>query len=611
MQLLLRKSREGGYAPRISRGSLDAVALPRSVDAGRLGDGSPRSVAKLLVGWLALGFGVLSWTAGATPVEGQPPNIVLLVLDDVGYSDLGCYGSEIRTPHLDQLAERGLRFTRFDTKAICAPSRAALLTGVEPHALGMADLPSRATAKPERFERNSICGELPANVDMLPEALRRAGYSTWAVGKWHLIPDWEDGSAGNNASYPLQRGFDAFYGFKKGWTDQYHPALIRDNRSIASPTDPDYHFSEDLVEESITLIDAHQKQKPAAPFFLLLGMGVAHAPIQVPHAYIERYAGIYEKGWDKLREERFERMQRMGLLPSGLRLPANEPGDPSWDSLTDQQRRVYARFMATYAGFLEHGDTQIGRLIAHLQKLGLERNTLIVVLSDNGAASESKPGMFRNPYSGASTLEEMDAHLDELGTDKTQALYQRPWAMLGSTPYRRYKLWPFLGGVRAPLILLPPGGVADPGAIRTQMVNIVDIAPTIAEFAGANFATDAAGEPALPLAGIAFNRVIASPTAPPTRSVQFFELRGNRAITSGSWRAVTMHRPGTPFEDDRWALYNLAHDPFETHDLAAEQPRRLQELIQQWRDEAARNHALPLTEPTPAVLSVSGFEDGW
>jgi len=584
---------------------------PRKLGAGQIGSASQPTTKLLALYRLALAFGVLICTAGAAAVEGRRPNIVLLVLDDVGYSDLGCYGSEIRTPHIDRLAQRGLRFTRFDTKAICAPSRAALLTGVEPHSLGMADLPSRATTKPERLERSSICGEFPANVDMLPQALRRAGYSTFAVGKWHLIPDWEDGSAGNNASYPLQRGFDAFYGFKKGWTDQYHPALVRDNRTIASPNNPDYHLSEDLVEQSQAFIDAHRKQKPAAPFFLLLGLGVAHAPIQVPRAYVDHYAGIYERGWDRLREERFERMQRMGLFPSGLRLPARDPGDLSWDSLTDQQRRVYARFMATYAGFLEHGDAQIGRLITYLQELGLERNTLFVVLSDNGAASESKPGMFRHPYSGSSTLEEMDAHLDELGTDKTQALYQRPWAMLGSAPYRRYKLWPFLGGVRAPLIILPPGGSKDPGGIRHQLVNIVDLAPTIAEFAEAQFASTVAAEPVIPLAGISFGRIIAKPTAPSVRSVQFFELRGNRAITSGSWRAVTMHRPGTPFEDDRWGLYDLENDPLEVTDLAATHPQKLQELIKQWSEEANKNHALPLKEPTPAVLRASGFEDGW
>jgi arylsulfatase A-like enzyme len=443
--------------------------------------------------WLALGLGLLGWTTDAAAVERQPPNIVLVVLDDVGYSDLGCYGSEIKTPQIDRLAERGLRFTRFDTKAICSPSRAALLTGIEPHALGMADLPSRATARPEHLERNSTSGVLPANIDMLPQALRRAGYATFAVGKWHLIPDWEDGTEGNNASFPLQRGFDAFYGFKKGWTDQYHPGLFRDNRATVPPGKDDYHLSEDLVDECIALVDAHQKRKPSAPFFLLLGMGVAHAPIQAPRAYIDRYAGVYEAGWDKLREDRFNRMQRMGLVPPGARLPPRESGDPSWDSLTDQQQRVYARFMATYAGFLEHGDAQIGRLLAHLEERDLTKNTLIVVLSDNGAASESKPGMFRHPYNGSSTIEEMDAHLDELGTDKTQALYQRPWAMLGSTPYRRYKLWPQLGGVRAPLIVVPPGGSSDPGAIRTQLVDTVDLAPTMAEFAGAQFAGEVGG----------------------------------------------------------------------------------------------------------------------
>lgn len=593
-------------------GWLDAAVPGRNPDACNRAGGISRPAAEpFVLCWLALGLGLLGWTTDAAAVERQPPNIVLVVLDDVGYSDLGCYGSEIKTPQIDRLAERGLRFTRFDTKAICSPSRAALLTGIEPHALGMADLPSRATARPEHLERNSTSGVLPANIDMLPQALRRAGYATFAVGKWHLIPDWEDGTEGNNASFPLQRGFDAFYGFKKGWTDQYHPRLFRDNRATVPPGKDDYHLSEDLVDECIALVDAHQKRKPSAPFFLLLGMGVAHAPIQAPRAYIDRYAGVYEAGWDKLREDRFNRMQRMGLVPPGARLPPRESGDPSWDSLTDQQQRVYARFMATYAGFLEHGDAQIGRLLAHLEERDLTKNTLIVVLSDNGAASESKPGMFRHPYNGSSTIEEMDAHLDELGTDKTQALYQRPWAMLGSTPYRRYKLWPQLGGVRAPLIVVPPGGSSDPGAIRTQLVDTVDLAPTMAEFAGAQFAGEVGGEPAITPSGVSFARIIRSPAASPTRSVQFFSLRGNRAITSGSWRAVAMHRPGTPFEDDRWALFDLTTDPFETDDVSEQHPEKLRELIQLWWSEADKHHALPLQEPSPTVLRASGFEDGW
>lgn len=550
--------------------------------------------------------------ASGPAVTAQQPNIVVIVLDDAGFSDLGCYGSEIRTPHLDRLAANGLRFTRFDTKSICAPSRAALLTGVEAHALGMADLPSKAATRPADFTRHSTCGELPANVDLLPQALQRAGYSTWLLGKWHLIPSWEDGAPGRNSSFPLQRGFDYACFFKMGWTDQYRPELYEGNARLPVPSDPGYHFTTDMVDRGIRLIDAQRRDHAAKPFFLYLGLGVPHAPIQVPASYIDRYAGVYERGWDVLRAERFARLQRLGLVPADATLPALDPGDPAWDTLTDQEHRVFARFMATYAGFLEHGDEQIGRLVAHLEQTGLAKDTLIVVLSDNGPASESKPGRFRHPYSGDPTpLAEMDAHLDELGTDKTLALYQRGWATLGSTPYRRYKLWPHLGGVRCPLIIVPPGGARDPGGVRGQLVDVVDLGPTIAELAGARFASEVNGEPAVPITGRSIVPLLASADAAPVRTVQFFEVRGNRAITAGSWRALTMHQPETSFADDRWELYDLATDPFETRDLAAEHPEKLQELIRLWETEAAVHGALPLQEPTPQILSVSGFEDAF
>jgi arylsulfatase A-like enzyme len=550
---------------------------------------------------------------GAAPARSAtPPNVVVVVLDDAGFSDLGCYGSEIRTPNLDRLATSGLRFARFDTKSICSPSRAALLTGVEPHALGMADLPSKAVTRPAEFSRHSTCGELPANVDLLPQALRRIGYSTWLLGKWHLIPSWEDGAPGRNSSFPLQRGFDYACFFKMGWTDQYHPELYEGNERIPVPRDVGYHLTTDLVDRSIRLIDAQLRERPQTPFFLFLGFGVPHAPIQVPTSYIDRYAGVYERGWDVLRSERFARLQRLGLVPADARLPELDPGDPAWDTLSEQERRVYARFMATYAGFLEHGDEQIGRLFAHLEKSNLSKNTLIIVLSDNGAASESKPGRFRHPYSGDPTsLGEMDSHLDELGTDRTLALYQRAWAALGSAPYRRYKLWPHLGGVRCPLIVVPPGGAKDAGGIRRQLVDVVDLAPTIAEIAGASFASVIDGRSTIPVTGRSIVPLLASADAAPVRTVQFFELRGNRAITAGSWRALAMHRPLTPFVDDRWELYDLTTDPFETRDLAAAKPAKLQELIRLWEEEAAVHGALPLQEPTSQILSVSGFEDAF
>jgi len=544
-------------------------------------------------------------SAAVPPPDGRP-NVVVIALDDVGFSDLGCFGSEIRTPHIDRLARSGLRYTRFDTKAICSPTRASLMTGRNSHTVRMADLPSRLQ-QADRGDLSCYRGELPDNAQTLAQALRRSGYATFALGKWHLIPAYETGEAGRNASFPLQRGFDHFYGFKEGWTDQYHPELFEGNARIPTPAHANYHLSEDLVDRAIGAMKASRTAAPNKPMFLYLAFGVAHAPMQVDRKYIDRYDSVYVKGWDAIRSERFARMKEMGIIPESTVLPERNQGDPSWSSLSDQQRRVYARFMATYAGFIEHGDAQIGRLMTFLQQSGLMSNTMVVLFSDNGAASEMKFGAFRTPYADETTLDEIDRHLDELGTDKTQALYQRPWAMAGVTPFRRYKLWPYLGGVRAPLIVTHPGIVKDEGAVRTHYVDVVDIAPTILEAAGTRFEDVVEGEQQIPVAGKSFLETLVSAQAPSPRTVQYFELRGNRAITSGNWRALAVHRPGTEFSEDEWRLFNVESDPSESRNLATVHPEKLEELKALWWTEAEKHGALPLEEPSPLILKYSGF----
>jgi len=537
------------------------------------------------------------------------PNVIVVALDDVGYSDLGCFGAEIKTPNIDRLAQRGLRYNNFDTMAICSPTRASLLTGRNCQTVRMGDLPSNLP-RPDPADVSNRKGELPDNAQMMSQVLQRAGYSTFAIGKWHLSPAYETGAPGSNASFPLQRGFDYFYGFKMGWTDQYHPELYEGNNRIPTPTRPNYHLSEDLVEHAISAMRASREKAPDKPLFLYLALGVAHAPVQVPKDYIDRYDAVYRRGWDAIREERFARMKQMGLIPQNTVLPGRNEGDPSWTSLTDQQRKVYARFMAAYAGFLEHGDAQLGKLLAYLDESHLADNTIIVLFSDNGAASESKTGAFRRPYLDQTTLDEMEAHLDELGTDKTQPLYQRPWAMAGVTPLRRYKLWPFLGGVRTPLIVSFPGAMKDQGAIRNQYVDVIDLAPTLLEAVGCRFEAVVDGKPQLPVAGVSFLKTLSAPAAPSAHTVQFFELRGNRALRSGNWRAVAMHKPGTDFAADQWLLFDLANDPAESMDVAKRFPERVKELEKLWWAEAQKHGDLPLTEPAPLVLRFSGFEDG-
>lgn len=538
------------------------------------------------------------------------PNVVLIVLDDVGFSDFGSFGSEIRTPAIDALATDGLRYNRFDTKAVCSATRASLLTGRNSQTVNMADLPASPLSK--RAVGKNL-GEMPRNAETIAQLLQGAGYTTLAIGKWHLAPDAETGEPGKNGSWPLQRGFDHFYGFLKGWTDQYRPKLAEDNHALPVPGKPGYHFSSDIVDHAIGSIDRTRVEKPAKPFFLYLAFGTAHAPIQVPREYIDRYAGIYEKGWDAIRAERFERMKAQGIIPANTILPPINPGDRKWSELTPVEQRVFARFMATYAGFIEHADTQIGRLVTHLKATGAYDNTLFIVLSDNGAAGEAgQKGSFEESYApNRLSPEEMAARIGEIGTASIQPQYPRPWAMAGVTPLRRYKIWPYLGGVRTPLILSWPKGIRDKGAIRRQFVDAIDIAPTIADVAGVRFHARVDGVAQIPVPGKSIRASFSRASAPSARSVQFFELRANRAITSGKWRAVAMHKDGTDFAADRWELFDTDRDFSESTDLAAKYPKKLAELKALWWREARKYSTPPLVENSPVVRALSRYDDAF
>lgn len=531
----------------------------------------------------------LARAAAAAPPQsarGARPNIITIVLDDVGFSDLGCFGAEIRTPHIDALAARGLRYNRFDTKAVCSTTRAAMITGRNGHTVNMADVPDVAAVMPSAFPKDAF--DVPKNAQNMAEALKAAGYATWLVGKWHLIPMSQLGEGASRESWPLQRGFDYFYGFARGWTDQYKPDLVENNGYIRPTLPADYHLSRDLVDRSIALIGEHQGTARAQPFFLNLGFGAAHAPLQVPARYADGYKGVYDKGWDEIRRERFARMTASGIIPADTVLPPAAEGDRPWAELSEDERAVYARYMEVYAGFIEHADEQIGRLLAYLEASGQSENTIVVLLSDNGAAPEAgQTGSFDGLYRpNTLTPAQQRARLDELGTVKTQAEYPRPWAMAGVTPFRRYKLWPHLGGVRTPLIVSWPAVIRDGGAVRGQYADVIDIAPTLLEAAGTSFAETVGGERQLPVAGRSFAATFTDPKAPAARTTQYFELRGNRAITDGGWRAVALYKCDEG--QDRWELYNSDVDFAESVDLAARYPQELARLRRLWDQEWAK-----------------------
>ncbi|WP_254302572.1 arylsulfatase [Sphingobium chlorophenolicum] len=533
----------------------------------------------------------------------SPPNIITIVLDDVGYSDLGCFGSEIRTPSIDRLAASGLRYVHFDTKAICSSTRAALLTGRNSHSVNMPAVPDITTVLP-KDPAAAKQFDVPHNAQNIAQLLKSRGYATWALGKWHLIPMSQIPQEAPKDSWPCQRGFDYFYGFARGWTDQYKPDLVENNHYIKRDFPEDYHLSADLADRAISLINTHMSGSRTTPFYMNLAFGTAHSPIQVAREYSAPYDAVYAKGWDAIREERFERMKRMGIIPAGTMLPPRAKGDRAWQDLSEDEKVVFARYMAVYAGFIEHCDQQIGRVLDTLKARGLDRNTLIVLLSDNGAAAEAgQKGDFDGLYRpNVLTPAEQRARIDELGTAKLQSEYPRPWAMAGTTPLQRYKAWPYSGGARTPMIFNWPGHIAEPGAIRRQFVDVIDIAPTLAEAAGTRFDMVVDGVEQLPIAGRSFLPMLRSAKAP-GRDVQYFELLGNRAITSGRWRAIAMHDCGQPYEQDRWELYDLASDFSESRDLAALYPGKLAELKALWASEWNKYGTGPLAQPPAFVCA--------
>jgi len=553
---------------------------------------------------------LLASTALARAAEAAPrtpakrPNIVTIVLDDVGFSDLGCFGSEIRTPNMDRLAARGLRYNRFDTKAVCSTTRAAMFTGRNGHTVNMPDVPDLGmVAPPGSFPKSAF--HIPHNAQTFAQALKGAGYANWIVGKWHLIPKEQLGADAERGDWPLQRGFDYFYGFARGWTDQYRPDLVENNGYIHPKLPADYHLSSDLADKAISLVGEHRRKAPDQPFFLHLALGVAHAPLQVPARYADAYAGVYDKGWDEIRRARFARMKELGVIPADTALPPANEGDRPWTALSDDEKAVFTRYMQVYAGFMQHADEQVGRLLDIL-----DDDTIVVLFSDNGAASEAgQAGEFNGLYR-PNTLApaEQRARLAELGTAQTQAAYPRPWAMAGVTPFRRYKLWPYLGGVRTPLIVSWPARIKDGGAVRRQYVDVIDIGPTLLEAVGAKFAEVVDGERQLPVAGRSFGASFANPRAP-ARTTQYFELRGNRAITDGGWRAVAMHKCGTPFEADRWELYNTDVDYAETTDLAQRHPQVLARLQRLWGQEWERYGSGPLAQPSDLLCRFARYFD--
>lgn len=536
---------------------------------------------------------------GEPPHPGsEAPNVMLVLLDDTGFAQLGCFGSDIDTSNIDALASGGLQFTNFHVTPLCSPTRAALLTGRSQHAVGMRTLSNFRTGFPNQI------GHISDHAATVAEVLGEAGYATFCTGKWHLAPMEQGSAAGPFDQWPLGRGFHRFYGFLEGETDQFHPDLVCDNHHVDAPAGPEdgYHLSEDLVDQLLKMISDSTSVRPDRPFFAYLPFGATHAPHQAPPAYLAKYRGRYDEGWDVARERWFARQIELGVIPSDTELAPRNPGVEPWDSLTDNQQRFAARLQEAFAAFLDHTDDQIGRLVEGLRDRDLLANTVFIVMADNGASQEGGAlGTLHEMKYFNFVEEDVDSavdHLDDIGGPASHTNYPWGWAQCGNAPFRWYKQNTHEGGVHVPMVLHWPKGIdaAQQGTKRDQFVNVSDVVPTVYELIGVEPPSTYRGLEQLPVTGRSFASLLGDADAPATNTVQYFEMMGSRALVAGEWKAVCRHVKGADFDTEPWELYHLATDWSETRDLAAEQPEKLAELQALWWEEAEAHGVLPIDD---------------
>lgn len=546
------------------------------------------------------------WPPVPAPPAGAP-NVVLIVLDDVGYAQLGCYGSRISTPNIDRLAEKGVRLANFRTTSLCSPTRACLLTGRNHHRSGMGRVADLAIGFPGYW------GLPPRENGYLSEILRAEGYATYAIGKWHLTPEDQTNMAAPRNTWPLARGFDRWYGFHGGETHQFVPALYHDNHSVRPPGDIDkgYHLTADLVDKATEFLGDLRAVDEDRRFFLYFCTGACHSPHQAPREWIEPYQGRFDAGWDFEREQVHLRQLAMGVIPPRTELSPRPPWVPSWEELSAKEQRVAARFMECFAGFLSHTDDQIGKLLAFLEDLGELDRTLVILVSDNGASAEGgREGSIndiRLSNLDPASADELYERIEEIGGPTSHNNYPWGWTMAGNTPFKRWKREVHQGGVADPCIVSWPARLASSaGAIRHQFTHATDVLPTVLELVGIEAPEMIDQVPQSHIDGVSFAYLLAPGTemAEERHNTQYFEMFGSRAIYHRGWKAVTYHPvgpiygdgldPNASFDEDVWELYDLSSDLSEAHDLAAHHPEKVRELVELWWREAEANDVLPL-----------------
>ena len=526
----------------------------------------------------------------------QRPNILLVLFDDVGFSDFGCYGSPIKTPTIDRLAGQGLRYTGFHTTAMCSTTRAALLTGRNHHSVGVGCLANFDSGYP------GYRGKIAREAGTLAEMLRAHGYRNYMVGKWHVTPLTEAGATGPFDGWPLGRGFDRYYGFMDAETDQYAPELVRDNSSIDAPGTfaSGYHLTADLIDQAIGFLAGHVAERPDTPWLLWVALGACHAPHQAPSELIRSYDAVFGDGWDAERDRRLARQKAEGIVPVSTRLPPRNDGVQPWASHSRDEQRFFTRLQSAYAAMLDHADRHITRLIGFVERTGMLANTVTLVTSDNGASQEGGLLGFVNSAGPRNArpepFAEKLARIDEIGGPTTHSNFPHGWAMAANTPLRRYKQNTHGGGIRDPLVICWPQRITARSELRHQFAHACDLTPTLLDLVGIDPPAQINGVAQMPLEGTSFAASLNDATAPSKRQPQYFEMFGHRGLWHAGWKAVAFHPPATPYENDRWELFNLDDDFSETNDLALKHPEKLEALVALWWQEAEKHKVLPLDD---------------
>ncbi len=531
------------------------------------------------------------------------PNVLIVLIDDIGFGHPGTFGGPINMPALEALAGSGLRYNRFHTTALCSPTRTALLTGRNHHVNNAGAIMELATA----FPGNT--GVRPNSVAPLAQTLRLNGYSTAAFGKYHETAPWEASVSGPYDRWPTGSGFDKFYGFIGGETNQWAPAIYDGVTRVEPPHDPDYHFTTDMTNQAIAWVRFQQALTPDKPFYMYFATGATHAPHHVPKEWIDKYKGKFDMGWDRLREETLARQIKLGVVPAGTKLTPRPAEIPSWDSRSADQKRLFARQMETFAGFAEHTDHEVGRLVQALRDMGeLDSTVVFYIVGDNGSSAEGGPDGSYNELLAlngiVSDVSSQLGHIDEWGGPNTFPHFSIGWAHAGNTPFQWTKqVASHFGGTRNPMVVSWPARIKNVhGEVRSQFHHVIDVAPTVLEAAGLPEPVMVNGTKQRPMDGVSMLYTFADPKAKDRRTTQYFEMFGNRAIYHDGWVAATRHSipwlmtQNPPLDQDRWELYHVAEDFSQANDLAAQNPGKLKELQDLFTKEAIRNNVFPIDD---------------